>query len=288
MKKPNPPKKKTAVRNTKPRPAAKGNKNTTREILVEKATRLLWSTEFDERLLRVIPSPLSEYPNEYTFGVKPHELEFAVFWEYRREIKFDYDFLRQLRDDNYQSSPGAQEYLERQMRWKGEHAIAFIKLADLFPLPITEIQRGGFLELQEIPPLPAFKKLSPSDYEYLLHKPPPSCWKVHAIQLDWNFGAGRIKAEFGKWIDEENLRRTASEKRPPTKRGRSPKAIIERRLQQLAAWRGNRSQLNHGEYLKLKPHSWSDQSAYRTGCKKASEALDDLMKKEGSLLFSDR
>ena len=265
---------------------AKGK--TSREILAKKANELLWSTKFDKQLFRITPQPLVAHPDEYNLSVASHEVAFAVFWEYRREIKYEYDNLRQLHRDDYKPSKGGAEYLRRQQRWRAEHTTTWIELADLFPLPISEIKQSGFLNISPTPPCTAFKDLTPSDFEYLRRNQPPSNWSVHAIQLDWDLGAAVIQTEFGKWIDEENRRRAASEKRPTSKRGRSSRAIIERRLEQLAAWRGHRSKLNHGEYLKLKPHSWSDKSAYRHGSEKAREVFDDLIKKEGWMLFSDR
>jgi hypothetical protein len=264
-------------------------KENSRFTLASKAKQLLWNTTFDKNLLRVIPSPLAEHPLEYQINVDKKELEFAVFWEYRREIKHEYDLLRQLEKENYQPSKGGADYLGCNCRWRAEHAATWMKIADIFPLPISEIRKAGFLEVSQASSIKAFKEISTVDYSHFQHRPPPSPWSIYAIQVDWDAGVSEIKKQISKWLDSENKTLAKRDKRSIDKRGSEKHLLLERRLHQLAALRAFSTGLKHDQYLSLKPtKNWSDPSAYRNGHKKAKEVLLDLLNREGWMLFSGR
>lgn len=272
----------------KPIPQKGARPTSSREALLERAKELLWTTEFDDRLLRVLPSPLSKNTYELTFDLEPHEYGFAAFWEYRREIRHEYDILRSLQQDDYSPTSGGMEYFQQNQRWKAEHVATCIEIWDLFPLPISEIRKAGFLKIHKAPKIKAFSELTSNDSRFFQQSPPPAGCSIHSFLLDWEEGASEIKNQFIKWLEQEKKQRAEKEKHPADKRGSVKRLLLERRLNQLGAWRAHRLGLRHGQFEELYPGSWADPSSFRNGYKKAESVLLDLLTQEGWLLFSGR
>ena len=191
-------------------------------------------------------------PDEFDFHtLGTEELEFAVQWEYLREIKGGDRMLRM---------PGRDDPL----------AFCKISHSKFFPIPIVRIKRERRLKIEVKKPL-ALKEVDPFQFFDFVKNPPPHICKhirsvgpkdfaekmgftrnidgtygLHSFVFDWHIGRNQLKEEFKAWVDR------AFDDDKKNRQGRDPSLAARNRLDQLGAWRARRAGHSYSSYLTLR------------------------------------
>jgi hypothetical protein len=191
-------------------------------------------------------------PDEFDFHtLDTEELEFAVQWEYLREIKGGDFMIRMPREDD---------------------PLAFCKISHskFFPIPIVRIKRESRLKIEAKEPL-ALKEVDPFQFfDFVNNTPPHICkhirsvgpkdfakkmgftrnldgtYGLHSFVFDWHIGRNRLKEEFKAWVDR------AFDDDKKNRQGRDPSLAARNRLDQLGAWRARRAGHSYNSYLSLR------------------------------------
>ena len=249
------------------------------QSLEERVLEALRAARFGPDGLREIKKPLNR--DEYDFScfscLKPEEASYVVNYEYHREIRVFHDLIRQLRGIDQDMTESLPKFGSKMFA-----AYSFVGLLDnvsAFPLPIVTIRRndeseGRVFEIStSTKPINGFNETSPLQFLELRLRGESEYFSTHCIVIQRNCNRKIIKSDFSKWLIKSEKERVL-----PGRDGRPEATVMDDRLNQLAAYRAHRAGISFNEFLALKPRlSYSDESAFIKGYKKAEEALLSLM-----------
>ena len=301
-------------RSTKPKAQMAATKTRSAQLtkakqFVEKAKRLRKANKFSEGLRTITKLGRDDYDFS---SLSEEEAEFAVFWEYRREVAawcrrppnriegplwekwknncqffpLPYLELRRAKLFGFDSRLPAEKDMGRHPMWSEKPSVAFR------PTDLDEFE--DMLENTNDPRWSLICKFGNKDAFELLDlgaevsTPARTGYlSMHCVVLDWRRGSKAIRDEMYAWLKKlaKDLR-----KDQPELRG---KARNIEKLFQLGAWRARRAELSAKEYYELRGGkrgsfgksgnpSYDAPKAFRTAADAAAVQLEALLRKKVS------